>query len=178
MTPKRMKIRTEQFVVTQTSSPHGIGRSGGWCSKIKEVTMKRVIVVLVAMLMIGGCAIPEQTGVASKPIEGGIPLIGDESSAGVGDVFFTFTRLMGFGKKGDIKYNLTVVELSEEKIGLQYTEYTYYSNPYTYSSGWLIKEGFNKRFDYAMENKVVRFKGFEFEIVGVKDGMITYKRTK
>ena len=101
------------------------------------------------------------------------PIINEEKTVGIGDVFLTSSeeKIMTDGitthiQDGTFKFDLTIVELNEQKIGLQYSEYTKIQSqiPSQFGpiggaiSGWLIKEGFNKRFDYIVADKVVRFK--------------------
>ena len=90
-----------------------------------------------------------------------------EREAGVGDSFFT---LESFGE-AHTKYELTIIELSKDKIGFQYSEY------FSPSIGkWMIKEGFNKRFDFSLKEKVIYFKDYEFKILSFSKGKIKYKR--
>lgn len=142
----------------------------------------KTILFLLMLFLFSGCATTQQ----STPTITAIPNLNEEKSAGIGDIFFEYISVppidamaMMFGSSPQSKrFDLTVLELNEQKIGLQYSEYVYYSNPNTFSSGWAIKDGFNKRFDYAVADKVIRFKGYEFEIVSVEKGQIKYKRIK
>lgn len=119
---------------------------------------------------------------------------GQVKMAGIGDIFFehsegqTATEPIyipsGTVASGN-KYDLTIVELNKERIGLQYNEFTYQPQPKYMNSmfilgggDWLVKQGYNKRFDYSLSDKVIRFKGYEFEIVSVENGQIKYKRLK
>lgn len=119
---------------------------------------------------------------------------GEEKVAGIGDSFFEHsegqtvtepTYLPSGTVSSGFKYDLTVVELNKEKLSLQYNEFTYqpqarYADSMFIIGGgdWLIKQGFNKRFDYALSDKIVRFRGYEFEVLAVEDGQITYRRLK
>ena len=71
------------------------------------------------------------------------------------------------------KFDLSVVELSNKKVALQYAEYFKNGN-----DPWMIKTAFNKRLDYSLSDKVLRFKGYEFEILSVENGRLHYKRIK
>lgn len=84
-------------------------------------------------------------------------------SARVGDLFFSHIA-------GDSRYDLTVIELTPDRLSLQYSEFFW-------SNNWLIKQGFNKTFTYS-PNETIRFKGYEFEPISVTNGQFTYKRTK
>lgn len=109
--------------------------------------------------------------------------LGGERIARVGDIFFDHEE--GWSVVGDadpfhhdpFKFDLTIVELTDQKIGLQYAEYIR-SSPIGFRFAWLIKQGFNKRFDYAVADKIIHFKDYEFEIVSVDKGQIKYKRIK
>lgn len=142
--------------------------------------MKKIGLILLMLFLFNGCVPMQPTD--SKPIEAGIPNIAVEKSSGVGDAFFEFTHMGSFWTNDNWKFDLTIVELNDQKIGLQYSEYLY-SQPRvvgftTIPGGWMIKDGFNKRFDYAVADKVIRFKGYEFEVVSVEKGQIKYKRIK
>lgn len=136
------------------------------------------IFIVVFLLVLVGCA-------TVQPITQSIPDINQEKTASIGDTFFAYssmaprdpmaTLLSDSGISRDARFDLTILELGD-KIGLQYSEYYYHVNPYTYKSGWAVKEGFNKRFDYPADVGTVNFKGYEFEVISVDKGKITYKR--
>lgn len=95
----------------------------------------------------------------------------EEKTAGIGDTFFEYMEgqeehMLQMGIIADgYKYDLTILELNQERVGLQYNEFVYqraYSVGYTtVPGGWVVKQGFNKRFDYAVIDKIIRFKGRE-----------------
>lgn len=132
--------------------------------------MKKLLLLFVLFLTVG-CAGMQQ--------EIAVPLPNGEKIAGVGDVFFIY-EMKTFPVENNNRFDLTIVELDDNKIGLQYAEYFYSSGvgPYWQGAGWKIKDGFNKRFDYSISNKAVRFKGYEFEILSVEGGQIKYRRVK
>ena len=132
--------------------------------------MKKLLSLFVLFLFVG-CAGMQQ--------ELASPLPNNEKSAGVGDVFFTY-EMKTFPVENNERFDLTVVELDGNKIGLQYAEYFYSSGigPYWQGAGWKIKDGFNKRFDYSISDKTVRFRGYEFEIVSLEGGQVRYRRIK
>lgn len=119
-----------------------------------------------------------------------IPDLNGEKVAGTGDLFFVHKEGAGFEGgtepflRDAFSFDLTILELNDSKIGLQYTEYTKVVEPTgnayapTRTSDWLVKQGYNKRFDYDIADKVIRFKGYEFEIVSIDKGYIRYKRIK
>lgn len=70
------------------------------------------------------------------------------------------------------RFDLTVLEITHKNIGFQYSEYA----PSTRGT-WLLKAGFNKRFDFNPEMPII-FKGYEFEVVAIEQGRINYRRVK
>lgn len=85
--------------------------------------------------------------------------------ARVGEEFFSYSE-------GGARFDLTVVELGEEKLILQYSEFFMSDR-----GSWFIKQGFNKTFTYSPK-EMIRFKGYEFEPISVINGQITYRRIK
>lgn len=121
------------------------------------------------------------TGCAGLQKEFVTPELNFERTAGIGDEFFNY-EFQTFPPDNSQKFEMTILELNQERLGLQYNEY-FYSMPSTFSSayapsGWMIKQGFNKRFDYAIADKIIRFKNYEFEVLSVENGQIKYRRTK
>lgn len=164
--------------------------------------MKKLLMLLAALFLFTGCMIPG----AFENINTYKPDINEEKTAFVGDTFFVHVEetvqkyASADGKRTQTviqpdgtRFDLVVVELNDQKIGLQYSEYVrevnYVQNPMSLPGGpgavsrvagpnWLIKQGFNKRFDYAIADKVIRFQGYEFEIIGMEKGQLKYKRIK
>lgn len=132
------------------------------------------MVIIFLVFNLYGCVAMPPTTPDYKTVEDSIPKINDERIAAMGDIFFQFIRLGGPYDPSNWKYELTVVELNKEKIGLMYSEYIYKLE----SGGWLIKEGFNKRFDFPTNDTIIRFKEYEFEILSLEQGQIRYKRIK
>lgn len=150
--------------------------------------MKKIAVLALMLFAFTGCmTIPTYEPFNRQSLEQG-----SEMTAGIGDIFFEYSTGQdmknamkpedkGFVASGE-KVELTIVELNKERLGLQYNEYTH-TPPQAiglsmYGGGWMVKQGFNKRFDYALADKIVRFKGYEFEIVSVENGQLKYKRVK
>ena len=149
--------------------------------------MKKIFCLFIVLLL-GGCAGLTATYApfASTSIN-----TGEEKTAGIGDIFYEFAQgqtmtdpmiaARGITASGE-KFDLTIVELNKDKIGLQYNEFVFTPGAligYTYIPGaWMVKQGFNKRFDYAITDKVIRFKGYDFEILSVENGQIKYRRIK
>lgn len=133
--------------------------------------MKKIVIACLFFL-IAGCTPSIVT----------IPDTGNEITAGIGDVFFSYSLITPLGNSD--RFDLTIVELNDEEFGILYNEYIMQS-PLTSRAGtptgWLIKQGFTKRFDYPLKElkeNIIRFKNFEFAIVSISGGQITYKRVK
>lgn len=153
-------------------------------------TIKLFIVLVLAAFLPSCMSLPQYSYVPFADQSGAE---GQVKVAGIGDIFFD--RSEGQAVKDEknptaepvpysgFKYELTIVELNQERLGLQYNEYTYQpvfvpmSATY-YPGSWMVKQGFNKRFDYAVSDKIIRFKGNEFEILSVENGQIRYRRVK
>lgn len=149
--------------------------------------MKKIIFVILTMAALAGCATMET-------VNRGIPNVSEDKSAGIGDIFFEYTNetvtkdpfIGDIPHAGAFRFDLTIVELTPQKLGLQYAEYTRIMQasynpligPTSTMSDWLVKQGFNKRFDYSLDNKVVRFKDYEFEVLSAENGRMVYKRVK
>ena len=132
--------------------------------------MKKLLLMLV-LLIATGCAGMQQEVVA--------PLPNIERTAGVGDTFFQY-EMKTFPVENNERFDLTIVELNEQNIGLQYAEYFYSSGVGVYwqGAGWKIKDGFNKRFDFVLADKVIRFRSYAFDVLSVEGGQIKYRRIK
>lgn len=110
----------------------------------------------------------------------------EERIAGKGDVFFEHSRML-FIKKDRItpsppmaillKYELTIEELTNEKIILLYKKS---SNPEPPFIANLFKP---KQLEYSLADKVIRIEDYEskkkytFKILAIEEGKIKYKRT-
>jgi len=109
---------------------------------------------------------------------------------GIGDVFFFQEVMTGednyFGSvfKGDAyKIELLVSSATKEKITLDYSEYMkpvagQYGG-YRKDGPWIKKPAFDKTLEFDLkETNTIYYKGFEFEIVNISGGKISYKRIK
>lgn len=147
--------------------------------------MKRVIsaLALISLVCLSGC-IPKQYRFQNATLQQN-----NAKSAGVGDVFFRQETMYGedngFGVvyKGEAKaFDLTVVSLTDPSISLQYNEYT--KLPVTQFGGfrpgdpWVIRDKFSQKYDYSLTNKAIKFKDYEFEVVGVSNGSLQYRRVR
>lgn len=150
--------------------------------------MKRLL--FIPLLLLIGCATLVQEIKMT-------PEIGMVQEAGIGDIFFKCENITGskdplLGQiyPGSTLFDLTIVELNQKKVGLQYSE-SFYSAPShspdsftpSYPDGQYIKQVFNERFDYDPSNKIINFKEYAFEIMKIEgplweSGRITYKRIK
>lgn len=88
--------------------------------------------------------------------------------AGIGDVFFSHEDKY-------FRWDLTITELTSDRISFQYNEYT--REGYYFSYPWLIKQGFNKTYSYQLADKTIIFREYEFDILNYTPGKITYKMT-
>lgn len=130
-------------------------------------------------LLLAGCA----TLGPSKIMES--PAANDIRTVSTGDIFLSYENsaavtdpLWGeIMRKGD-RFDLVVVEITERKFSLQYSEYIWGHSGAYQPPGWFIKPGFNRRLDYDIAGGLIRFKDFEFEILGVEAGQIKYRRIK
>jgi hypothetical protein len=151
---------------------------------------------LLGILLLSGCATLKQQNADSVVNS---VVVGQESNAGIGDTFFTNETITGneaIMSNGMVEYDwiygsankmeLTVAGATNEKLILNYAEYTKPPSPFDgdyprflKNDPWLIKSGFNSQFQYDLTtSKTVTFKGFEFQVLGVQNNTVTYKRTK
>jgi hypothetical protein len=151
---------------------------------------------LLGMLLLSGCATVKQQNADSTVNS---VAVGQESHAGIGDTFFTNELVMGnetIVTEGESpvsdyivgvgeKTELTVEGATNEKLTLNYAEYTKestnngYATYFYKNAPWLIKSGFNSQYSYDLTaSKTITFKGYEFQVLGVQNNVVTYKRTK
>ena len=132
-------------------------------------------------------AITPQNAGQMVTVDETLPPVNTETKANIGDTFLDYTKINGqdngFGTLfgSNFRFALTITSLNEKEIALQYEEY--FKSPTGAYGGfykdapWLIKQGFNKTFTYSPK-ETIRFKGYEFELISVTNGQITYKRIK
>jgi hypothetical protein len=141
--------------------------------------------VLFVSIMLFGCIGPKQINIDNVGQKQGILL-----NSSVGEVFFEREVMTGedngygFVFKGDAqRIELVVRSASKDKLVLDYSEYmkpleSRYGG-YKKDGAWLKKPAFDKLLEFNLnESKIVFFNKFEFEIIEVKGGRITYKRIK
>jgi hypothetical protein len=145
------------------------------------MSRKVALFALMSLVFIVGCPPKQYRHDVAMPNKNEVKI------AGVGDEFFRHELMYGDDNYAGSVFNgeatmfsLTVVSLNEKTLSLQYREFTKpVAGPYggfKSGGGWLIKEGYNQKYDYELTNKTIRFQNYEFEIVGFKDGRIQYKR--
>ena len=139
--------------------------------------MKAIVSAMIVFLV--GCA-PQLVNIKEVT-----PQVGVERTAFTGDVFFEYVNCYGednrFGSvfNGEcIKYDLTVVGVSKEKITLQYREYMKpVAGPYggyKLNAPWLVKEAFTKNLEYSTEDGHIRYKSRSFKILNATGSSISY----
>lgn len=145
-------------------------------------SISKLCLVLLAALMLSGCA--------GAPIN--IDRVGQNPgivlNTSIGEIFFEREVMTGednhFGSVfyGDAhRIELVVRSATKDKLVLDYSEYMKpVAGPYggyRKDGAWLKKSAFDKALEFDLnESKVVFFQKYEFEIIDVKGGRITYKR--
>jgi len=140
--------------------------SDGGCNppySAKEVEMRKLGLIFLLSAILFGC-----THVIIDSVH-----LSEEKIANVGDVFFEHKEGVR-GKVSASRFVLTIVELNNKNIGLQSEDYI--QMQHHLGTRWDFQGG--KRIDYDISDKVIRFKGYEFNIVSVDKGQIKYKRIK
>ncbi|BCO11327.1 hypothetical protein GEOBRER4_n1626 [Citrifermentans bremense] len=142
----------------------------------------KLCLVLLAVLMLFGCA--------GAPIN--IDRVGQnpgmQLNTSIGEIFFEREVMTGednhFGSVfyGDAqRVELVVRSATKDKLVLDYSEYMKpVAGPYggyRKDGAWLKKPAFGKALEFDLkESKTVFFQKYEFEIIDVKSGRISYKR--
>jgi len=115
--------------------------------------MKKLSFILVLLFFTGCSTLGRET-----KREAIVPQVDGEAQAGVGDLFFMHDvddrRPFAYPSR----FNMKIKELNEKEIVLEYTE--------------------KKSFSFSTSDSVIRLKGYEFEILKVENGKITYRRIK
>jgi hypothetical protein len=143
--------------------------------------MKNLAVILTALLCLSACAIKKVS------IQDSSPFANETKTAGVGDVFFHYESMTGEDNYAGRIFNgqatmfeLTVIQVTESTVSLQYREYTKTPNAqggYMLNGPWIVKQGYNQEYKYDLATKVIKFKGYEFKVLDVSNGSIKYQRT-
>jgi hypothetical protein len=142
--------------------------------------MKHLAVVITALLCLSACA-PKNINMQDSS-----PFANETKTAGVGDVFFRTETMTGqdngfgmvFGGQASA-FDLTVVQLTDSSVSLQYREYTKLPGPqggFRLADNWVVKQGYNQEYRFDLTQKVIRFKGFEFKVIESANGQLKYQR--
>jgi len=138
--------------------------------------MKNLIVALLLLsLSAVGCAPQKQI------IKTTMPPISSQTTAHIGDVFFEASDQTGWDDPilktffclQCSRFNLIITELTNENIGLQYTEYFK-----DFGYPWMIKKGFTRQLRFSLADGVVNYKGYQFKVINTEDDKISYRRIK
>lgn len=112
--------------------------------------------------------------------------VGEQNTVFVSDVFFRKEMIEGI-KRDDLNlingesfaYELVVVSIDQNKLGLAYAEYTKGLDAiFSETSPWLIRGSFGQKYEYPITSKNIKFRKMEFSITDVGQDFITYKRVK
>ena len=144
--------------------------------------MKHLAIVLTALLCLSACA-PKNINLQDSS-----PFANEIKTVGVGDVFFRTESMTGqdngfgmvFGGQASA-FDLTVVQLTDSSVALQYREYTKLPGPkggFRLADNWSVKQGFNQEYRFDLSQKVINFKGLEFKVLDVSAGSIKYQRAR
>jgi len=145
-------------------------------------SISKLFLVLLAVLMLFGCA--------GAPIN--IDRVGQhpgiQLNTSIGEIFFEREVMTGEDNHfGSVFYGnaqrieLVVRSATKDKLVLDYSEYMkpvagQYGG-YRKDGAWLKKPAFDKVLEFDIkEAKTIFFQKYEFEIVDVKGGRISYKR--
>jgi hypothetical protein len=107
----------------------------------------------------------------------------------IGDIFFERETMTGEDNRAGwvffgnaMRIELSVRAATKDKLVLDYSEYT---KPMNQSGGyqrygqWFKRPAFDKTMEYDLtDSKIISFQKYEFEIIEIKGGRITYKRLK
>ena len=155
--------------------------------------MKKIIMIIV-MLFISGCATPYlYTNI--------LPETNKEITAGIGKPFFwneTYycqedpimkIKTCPLSMMTQINYNYSLVELTNERIGIEYNEYKNVFITGTYL--WFLDKDKKQTLYFNSKNKVIKlsgrfyaegdkmpFRDFEFEILAVEENALKLRRIK
>lgn len=138
--------------------------------------MKRFLLLIFSIYFLLGCTTKIATTVDSMKI-------GEEKVAGISDVFFRYEKINGIKDITDrvygdaFAYDLCIVSLTDDIVGLSYNEYSRMS-PWVYGSdSWIIRSAFGNKYEYPVD-KNIKFKDVEFKVTKKEDNSIRYQRIK
>jgi len=132
--------------------------------------MGRAAIILLAFSLILGCA-------SKQYRQSTTPNLNEIRTAGAGDEFF---RHESQGDNGEAKMSkLTVLSVGPKDVAMQYQEFTrpVVKNGAATGASWTPKPEFDQRYEFKTERGLIKFKDYEFEILGVENGRIRYRRS-
>jgi len=134
------------------------------------------ILILVMFLASFGCATTGSLdGVDNKEL-----MPGEDSSARVGETFFSASPDSAGAGPEITPFYLTVLVLNDREIIFKYVEY----DKDVYTVGETGKKIFSKlkkgtkTFTYSVKERYLRFNDFHFELLSVKKGKVIYRRVR
>ncbi len=149
----------------------------------------KIIPLSFVAVLLSGCVSTGPSGPVD--VQTSNPIVGNEKTVHVGDVLFDSVNCNGHDNGvGNIfegncfKYELSVTGILNDKVILQYHEYTKPKHQGTTASyyrmddGWIIKDGFNKSLEYPSDIQKIHFKSHVFDIQSIDKNSIKYRRTK
>ena len=118
------------------------------------------------------------------------PIKDQKMTVGIGDILFSKIHYYGYVNRereswfiGKIfREELTIIELNPDLIRVQYAEY--YRKNYVEPQDrinlntpaiWLIRDPYTKIFTFQATDKLIRYSGYEFEILSLDNDKMTYK---
>ena len=129
-----------------------------------------VSVILMSTLLMGGCA--SMWKIKKKDFKFLEP--GKISSAGVGDIFFSYGPKSGtVDDATKTPFEFSVLRLNDREIILKYVEYYQKEG----KGEWLSRAGV-KTYTFPLSMDRINVMDYRFLILSYKDGKISYKRLK
>ena len=150
--------------------------------------MKRLIVLL-CMVLLAGCAGPSKEiekkgeGVAEGRMEV-LPAPNRVQQVGKGDIFLeeiNYGTPKGLGAGVGYRKTWRILEIKDNKISIRYSEWKADVDYKAETVGlWKIRPGFGREFVFPLvffwDNKLMSVAGYDFEIMSLDKGMMSYKR--
>ena len=138
------------------------------------------IVCIISIIFFVSC-VPSKVNIKQENPNPGIV-----SKANIGDAFFEkvicYGEDNGYGTvfNGEcLKYDLSLIGVTDTEITLQYREYTKPVNQYgghKINEPWLVKDGFTRDLKYATKNREITYKNHVFTLLKVDSGGVTYQK--
>ncbi len=135
--------------------------------KIISPNLKIFIISCIIVLVVSGCAAKKTVPAVNKRML----MQGEESTATKGDIFFSASPGNNVPGDKNEKFSLSILKLYEREIVFKYINTTDAA-----SSGGAKKPV--NTFTYPVNEKRIRFREFEFQILPAGEKEIRYKRIK